>query len=515
MRINNNISSLHTQGALFMNNRQVSNNLEKLSTGLRINRASDDAAGLALSEGLRTQVRGAQQAKRNALDGISALNIAEGAMNELHNIMQRKRELAIQASTNTYSETERSYMDSEFQALAEEIERIIDETNFNGIKLLTGPQSSNQEILTNRNERANALINFRNDAIELLATDIMRQLNAGGGVHSFQNSRAAQDARDSGIPGALSDAHTAWRNDIRAMATSIIDAQMGDVEQRSLLASAASNVLTIPDTTQIHRGYAAVGATFNSGFEFLGNNPNITRTTAGTLGNSDYRVNGLSIASTTALGDLSETQRNALRSAGVDVDGHDFGAGGNTTALTLTNAQLDAVRKQGRDAVAAMDMAEFNINGVSNIPHQIFDTRSRGGDSMFNGRDLWIGANDVVGVDSITVDYTAITFAKGMASIGGSTGDSAIAAIGVLDDMIEEVSRARSDIGALVNRLESTINNLTTSIVNQQAAESQIRDVDFASEASKFTTNQILVQSATSMLSQANASTQGVLALLR
>jgi len=278
MRINNNISSMHTQGALFMNNRAVGKDLEKLSTGLRINRASDDAAGLAISEGLRSQVRGQSQAKRNALDGISALNIAEGAMNEVHAIMQRQRELAVQSVNATYTSTERAYMNEEYKALTNEITRIISATNFNGLVLLSGTQFRGQDLQVDANS----------------------------------------------ITG-----------------------------------------------------------------------------TAGAINHGEH--------------------------------------------------------------------------------------------------------------NRIEVSYGVFTNAGGNILSSG-TASTAIAA---LDVQIQALSSARSDIGALVNRLESTINNLTVSIVNQQAAESQVRDVDFAYQASKFTTNQILTQSATSMLAQANASTQGVLSLLR
>jgi flagellin len=269
MRVTNNISSMSTQGALFMNNRAVSKDLEKLSTGLRVNRASDDAAGLAISEGLRSQVRGVEQAKRNAMDGISALNIAEGALNEIHNIMQRQRELAVQSSTATYSNTERGYMQQEFDALNQEIARIKSVTNFNGIAL------------------------------------------------------------------------------------------------------------------------------FGTGTEF----------------------NGISL-------------------------------------------QVDA---------------------------------------------------GSTGNDRIAISYAGVNAATG--DIGSQT--SAQTVIGAMDTAIDGVSASRADIGALVNRLETTVNNLTVSAVNQQAAESQIRDVDFAYQSSSFTKNQILTQSATAMLSQANAGTQGVLSLLR
>ncbi len=285
MRINHNISSMTTQSALFTANRAVSGNLEKLSTGLRINRASDDAAGLSISENLRSQVRGTGQAKKNALDGISLLNVAEGAANEVSSILQRMRELAVQSSTDTLTATERSYTNQEFDQLRQEIDRIADVTNFNGQSLIS---------------------------------------------------------KDSG----------------------------------------------------------AVGR---------------------------------------------------------------FGAG--TTGSTL-----------------------------------------------------WIDANDNVGKDSLTITLDTLSAdSNGLKlnddSLASQT--SAKTAITALDGAIGSVNSMRSDLGAWVNRLESTINNLTVSNTNQQAAESQIRDVDFAHESSQFTKNQILTQSANAMLSQANQTSQGVLSLLQ
>ncbi len=286
MRINHNISSMTTQASLFSSNRATSKNLEKLSTGLRINRASDDAAGLAISEKLRSQVTGAKTARRNAQDGISALNIAEGAANEVSSILQRMRELAVQSSTETLTDNERAYTNQEFKALSSEIDRIADVTNFNGMKLLSSESTS------------------------------------------------------------------------------------------------------------------------------------------------------------------ATTSR--------------FGSG---TA----------------------------------------------------GSQLWIDANGTKGTDSIGVTIDTLdTSSNGLDiktdTIGSATG--AQAAIENLDDAIDGVNSMRSNIGSTVNRLEHAVNNLLVSETNQQAAESQIRDVDFASESSNFTKNQILSQSANAMLSQANAKSQGVLQLL-
>jgi flagellin len=135
MRINHNISSMVTQGSLFKTNRAMGKSLEKLSTGLRINSAADDAAGLGVSENLRTQVRGMGQAMRNTQDAIALLNVADGALNEQAAILQRMRELVIQAKNDTYTQTERNYMGTEFEALYNELDRIAKTTNYNGMRI--------------------------------------------------------------------------------------------------------------------------------------------------------------------------------------------------------------------------------------------------------------------------------------------------------------------------------------------------------------------------------------------
>ncbi|HLV30471.1 MAG TPA: flagellin [Chitinispirillaceae bacterium] len=296
MRINHNISSMATQNSMFQVNRSMSKSLERLSTGLRINRSSDDAAGLSVSENLRTQVMGTSQAMRNAQDGIAAINIAEGAANEISAILQRMRELAVQSSNDTLTSTERDYTDQEFQQLIEEIDRIADVTNYNGMKLISEIAGAN-----------------KNDRFGL-----------------------SSDTSDDDLGSTL------W-----------IDA------------------------------------------------------------NTEYGVDSITITIDT------------LSSYGVGL------STGSETSATFLTSQSDAVQ-----------------------------------------------------------------------------------AISKLDAAINSVNTMRSDMGAYVNRLEHAINNLMISNTNQQSAESLIRDVDFASESSQFTRNQILTQSGTAMLSQANMVPQNVLRLL-
>ena len=287
MRINHNISAMITQPSLYQADNSMGKSLEKLSTGLRVNRASDDAAGLAVSERLRAQVRGMDRAKMNAQDGIAMLQIAEGAANEIEAILQRQRELAVQAASDTLTEIDRGYLQLEFKQLTDEIDRIADATQYNTMTLLDGSFDS--------------------------VGDMVLQVGANN---------------------------------------------TDDVDNMSVTISSLK---------------------------------------------------------TTAIGTTD--------------------AGGNVTA-----------------ALSAQDIS---------------------GDR-----------------------------------------DGADAAIGVLDGALDVVNKMRADLGSYINRLDHTINNLANQAYNTQDAEARIRDVDFATETTQFTRNQILVQSSTAMLSQANMKPQSVLGLL-
>ncbi len=281
MRINHNISAMVTTSSLYNANKSMGKSLEKLSTGLRVNRASDDAAGLAVSERLRTQIRGMGRAKMNSQDGIALLQIAEGAANEIEDILQRQRELAVQSANDTFTSTDRAYLNLEFTQLSDEIDRITSSTQYNTMTLLHGT-------------------GFGAGA-------------AGSVLHVGANATSADEIR------------------------------------------------------------VTIGAI-----------------STGSLGMST----------------------------------------------------------------------------------------------------------------------------SGAAMVGVSTQASATTAISAVDGALDIVNRLRADLGSYINRLEHTINNISNQEFNTQDAESRIRDVDFAFESTQFSRNQILVQSSTSMLSQANQAPQGVLSLL-
>jgi flagellin len=376
MRVNHNISAMNAQSSIFRVNRETSKSLEKLSTGLRINRASDDAAGLGVSESLRTQVRGTGQAMKNTQDFIALLNIAEGALNEQSAILQRMRELVIQAKNDTYTQTERNYMGDEFLALFDELDRIDRTTNYNGMRLFA-----------NRGTVNNA------------ATD----------------------------PKTAADAITIWDN-------------------------AADAVFGANDNGAATHFNMMIGANYS--------------TTDYNAFNGGAQLNSF---------DPSAENFITIQLGQMDVNG-----------LFLTNA--DTVAEYARNALTAPTGA---VNAFAN-PGTPFMT-ARWGSTV--GSKL----NTLLQL----IDGTAPTEGGGT-NIGSGTNYTGI----------ERVNRMRSYLGAMINRLEHNMNNLIEGQTNQQAAESLIRDVDFAHETANFTKNQILTQTATSMLAQANVQPTSILRLL-
>jgi len=343
----------------------MSKSLEKLSTGLKINRAQDDAAGLAMSEQMRTQIRGLGKAKQNSQDGIAALQIAEGGLAEITNIMQRQRELAVQSANDTLTSTERKYLDDEFQELSKEIGRIALSTDYNGKNLL----SNGTYLGTNTAPNAN-------------------------------NSFGVVDGR--------------------------VDASGAPLNANTYL-KASSYTLQ-------------VGANYSSNYG--GINANQTPVT--------YH--------------------------GVNFNNSQFG----TSAGDLRNFSIGKYAVGVKDADGTTDIGKTNVN---------FSTLSITGYKM----------NATTGKEDRTVAANTKEIYK---------------AIDALDGAVKSISGTRAKIGTFINRMEYTVNNIANLEFNTQDAESRIRDTDFAKETTNFTKNQIMVQSATSMLAQANSLPQSVLGLL-
>jgi flagellin len=387
MAVNTNLSALNAQRNLSNTQNDLSKSLEKLSSGLRINRAADDAAGLSISEGLRSQSNGYGVAARNAQDGISVIQTAEGALTETHSILQRMRDLAVQAGNDSNNANGREAIAKEVGQLTKELSRISESTNFNGIKLLNG-ENPELKFQVGADGDSNSQI-----AVNLASVKSIANTLAGGDLTTAGTSFAIADV--AALEGAMTFTSTKGGE-----ATTVTTANLG----------AAGSFESVEELATALRGDEAFAANF---------------------------------------------------SVSVTKDANGAGTGIVVTSLnggTLANA-----------------------------------------DNATAGTGLAAGASGTAVSGGLQFD----TAAKAQASIE------------MLDAQIKTVSTARSDLGAVQNRFESAINTLNVGRENLTAAESRIRDVDMAAEMVKFTKANILSQAGTSMLAQANQSSQGVLSLLR
>jgi flagellin len=435
--------------------------LEKLSSGFRINRAGDDAAGLAISEKMRAQIRGLEMATKNAQDGISLIQTAEGALNETHSILQRIRELAVQASSDTNTADDRAEIQKEIDQLTSEIDRIGNTTEFNTKKLLNGG--------------AGLTTNFTAETVAGVTTD---WISVVGGTSETKigsvNITAATAA--TGATANLTIAATAGAKtfDINGYSLSYTATGVADTDGAALAQLINDN----SDKLGVTASYATGTLT-------------ITTTDVGSA--AHLVING-------DAGDL-EAGATAVDNYGADATiteatiGANYIARGNTITVTGGDYKGLELKLNGNvmSGTAAENLATFDItaNGVLSIQ---------------------IGANENQAMSISMSDMRAA--ALGVNNINVTTKDSASAAITTIDEAIKTVSAERSKLGAYQNRLEHTINNLGTAAENLTASESRIRDVDMAKEMMEFTKQNILNQAATAMLAQANMLPQSVLKLL-
>jgi len=486
MRINTNISAMNAHRQLSINTQNGQKSMEKLSSGLRINRAGDDAAGLAISEKMRGQIRGLTQASRNAQDGISLIQTAEGALNETHSILQRMRELAVQAATDTNTADDRAELQKEVDQLAAEITRIGNNTEFNTQKLLDGNFTAKFHIGANEGQNMDIAIGDMragNLGVEGIA-EIEFDIEATGDITG--NLAAAGMAIEEGETYEVVEFDQVTVNADNA---ANVDAEYGladedgnivavsaDGEEFTLLESATA-VANLGTGNLIAEDSTDASVSIDFGFELSeGNTVKIDDIT------DDTSVTAIA-TTTVEFEDGVET----LAAGTYTVD--DLGAGdaknieGTDYRFALLNEDGEAVAWAEADATPDADGTWVNEEGAT-----IFETAALG--------------------DTETIEISP------PGGIDISDQEAADKAISVIDEAIGKVSAERSALGANQNRLEHTIANLGTSAENLAAAESRIRDVDMAAEMMEFTKANILNQASTAMLAQANASPQNVLQLL-
>ena len=486
MRIQHNIAALNSYRNLTGNNSAVSKNLEKLSSGYRINRAGDDAAGLAISEKMRAQITGLNTAQKNAQDGVSLVQTAEGALTEVHSMLNRMVELADQSANGTYdNEVDRANLQKEIASLKDEIDRIADSTNFNGINLLDGSLSAKKLDLNKASTLGGQEITVQENAAVATKSDFT--VDAGDGKeHTLTVEYADENGKLHSVDlkyKSGADKATNTKNIKDAITKSEL-ASVFDVAEDASKFTLTSKVageggakLTAIKTTD------QTTDAVKNGTVTEGKNATVTAKGGAIQDGDKITLNGKTYQF------VKDADTEVADGATAVLIGQDS----NATMVNLNKALESA----GIEAtIATNDITFAALNNGKGLTLQIGDTSED-----FNQMTVSVG-------DMHTV-------ALGIADIDISTQAGAKVAVGKIKSAINSVSSTRGDLGAIQNRLEHTINNLSVTSENMTAAESRIRDVDMANEMMAYTKNNILVQSSQAMLAQANQLPQGVLQLLQ
>jgi len=534
MRINHNIQALNTHRQLTFNNTMAGKSLEKLSSGFRINRAGDDAAGLAISEKMRAQIRGLDMAAKNAQDGISLIQTAEGALSEVHAILQRMRELADQSANGTNTSDDRAALQEEIQQLKDEIDRIGNTTEFNTMKLLNGNLKSAGSANVDLNTTTGAIVakltggyltgsgamaaagslNFVAETIRIDGVEI---------TVDWQNLTSSERDILNGVT-STSTTQQAAKDLIVKKINEAIDASGLNVAHISAYVDSSGQLV-------LQSGSKGT----NSKIEFVGNTNSVLY--GGLMG-----AGGGELTPGTSTYNGSNIAQNSLFK--MNINGIDLEvslSGAVTTSANMADVAANLQSSINKaiaayNAVAPEDkqLEDVTVN-VSNDGRFVI-TNENGpitfadyeGSTVVSDLGLSLAQTEAASNGGVTFQIGAnrgqtLSFgigdmrsaALGIVGVDISTATGASQALDTIDNAIKVVSQQRSKMGAVQNRLEHTINNLQTASENLTAAESRIRDVDMAKEMMEFTKSNILTQAAQAMLAQANQQPQGVLQLLR
>ena len=496
--INTNIASLSAQNALNKSQSSLETSLERLSSGLRINSAKDDAAGLAIVDRLTSQIRGLNQAVRNANDGLSVAQVAEGALQESSNIMQRMRELSIQSANDSNTSTDRSNIQKEVSQLQSELNRIADTTSFNGKSLLDGSFAAQIfQVGANSGETISVSIGSSR------ATDLGAE----------QAASLANVGTAGGVTAASAALAVAAGNGVLGSATTI----SGPDGSTSFTQTANDSAFDLAgDINNLTAGANPTGVSATASTSLTLDN--LVQT--GTLTFSLQANNAAGIVGTAA--NISATLTTASDLSALASDINDNSASTGISAIVSADlASVELVQAQGYDIVigdvtsASAALASFDITAAATTT-TVGVTAS---DSIVVGGQVSLssdGGFTVAAADATVFTASAASSTlSSVADINVGTREGANNALLVLDTALANVTDNRGDLGAIQNRLESTISNLSNIAENVSAARSRVQDADFAAETAELTRSQILQQAGISVLSQANALPQQVLSLLQ
>ena len=469
MVVQHNLKAMNSNRMLGITSASQAKSTEKLSSGYKINRAADDAAGLSISEKMRKQIRGLTQASSNAQDGISSVQTAEGALNEVQDMLQRMNELAVKAANGTNSEDDRSYIQNEIDQLTTEIDRVAETTKFNETYLLKGDKTANSKYsfaYAKDDATAAATVTMNAGANTAAKVGVTFKTVDSAAMKKSQND-FAQYLEKTGLTAKTTDVATTAKTVVSATDSRWQIATNGDVTDATTNTVIANLNITAGTTDGTETITAKAGST---AAKFAGDSVKY------------YDKDGNGIPA------------NALNK---------YFSGTGTGAAAAASARQDAPKVY--DAVGnEITMKDTDATAKDDITGSLTLTLHVGADATSNNQ---ISVN----LDTMSAKGLGVNGLK----VDGTDDKNALSAIETIKEAIQKVSTQRSALGAVQNRLEHTINNLDNVVENTTSAESQIRDTDMATEMVKYSNNNILSQAGQAMLAQANQANQGVLSLLQ
>ena len=460
MVVQHNLRAMNSNRMLGLTTATQAKSTEKLSSGYKINRAADDAAGLSISEKMRKQIRGLTQASLNAQDGISAVQTAEGALTEVHDMLQRMNELAVKASNGTNSEDDRGYIQDEIDQLVKEIDRVSETTKFNETYLLKGDGTATREVTKTTPAQE--------------AVDVKAEYVSGKGVDNVALKKDKTVA-----------ANAVWYE--KGKTTAISDA---DIDR---LFEVKNNKVVLKEGVELYKKAAVSNTEY--GEQLTGEKISQTEIDdVFEVGSSKVstKADATGLVDADKLAELFNTDGSIKTKfyAQKTTDGSWVEVGAEQVAKFIKVTP-------GQDAVAAGTKTETET--YTKALTLSLHVGADGNDDNKISLDIESMSAEGIGVKGLDV----------------STEDAATKSIETLKASIQKVSTQRSALGAIQNRLEHTINNLDNVVENTTSAESQIRDTDMATEMVKYSNNNILAQAGQAMLAQSNQANQGVLSLLQ
>lgn len=497
MVVQHNMQAANANRMLNVTTSAQSKSTEKLSSGYRINRAADDAAGLTISEKMRKQIRGLDQASTNAQDGVSSVQTAEGALTEVHSMLQRMNELATQAANGTNSkDSDRQAIQDEIDQLTTEIDRVSETTKFNETYLLKGEAGTKTINMKAHDAGLKGTLTDNGDGT---ATFVMDTLNAG--------DKVSIGGKNYTIGGTSDDLDSAFGTNGLDINTNHQDISVNGTTYKYY-----ADTVKTKDGNKITAGYYSADPS------------KLADQTAATATGVDGKVTA----------DLAALKTNAPAGSTITVGTKtvtlmkDDGTKGGTASDGIDDTDTTVISKKKAYELASKELLKANQIGDTKGSAKIENagTKADGSFKITTGQaevanslsfSLHVGA-DADMTNKIHVNIDAMDSAslgiKGL-NVKDASGNAATYAVDAISDAISKVSSQRSSLGAVQNRLEHTINNLDNVVENTTTAESRIRDTDMAEEMVNYSKNNILAQAGQSMLAQANQSNQGVLSLLQ